>query len=317
MDWNLIKLIFLCFAVLIGISSFLLHCYEKYLPIFIKKSIRHGKYAEKTRHNIAEKFEVPKRFFLHFYVFAAPLSITALVLCVHKYFFSGNLPEAVYEVLDLLLNSTRKSLGILKLFSWFYNYNLHLTPLDTMIAITLITVQCCKRLYEACYVSVYSEAKMSVSLYIVGFIHYFGTITCIIGESYGFIKGSEYPFHWNELNSIHIIFSICFLLASYEQLRTNFILASLRKNKKGEVVTKSYKIPSGRLFEYVTAPLQLTEIIMYSSLNIILRQSSSFCYIFIWVLANQIETALSSHLWYKKTFKNYPNCRKVLVPFLL
>ncbi|XP_044588717.1 polyprenol reductase isoform X2 [Cotesia glomerata] len=273
MDWNLIKLIFLCFAVLIGISSFLLHCYENYLPIFIKKSIRHGKYAEKTRHNIAEKFEVPKRFFLHFYVFAVPLSITALVLCIHKYFFSGNLPEAVYEVLDLLLNSSRKPL---------------VTPLDTMIAITLITVQCCKRLYEACYVSVYSEAKMSVSLYIVGFIHYFGTITCIIGESYGFIKGSEYSFHWNELNSIHIIFSICFLLASYEQLRTNFILASLRKNKKGEVVTKSYKIPSGRLFEYVTAPLQLTEIVMYCSLNIILRQNSSFCYIFIWVLANQV-----------------------------
>ncbi|XP_074101920.1 polyprenal reductase [Cotesia typhae] len=302
MDWNLIKLVFLCFAVLIGISSFLLHCYENYLPIFIKKSIRHGKYAEKTHHNIAEKLEVPKRFFLHFYVFAVPLSITTLVLCIYMYFFSGNLPEAVHEVLDLLLSSTRKPL---------------VTPLDTLIAITLITVQCCKRLYEACYISVYSEAKMSVSLYIVGFIHYFGTITCIIGESYGFIKGSEYTFHWNELNSIHIIFSICFLLASYEQLRTNFILASLRKNKKGEVVTKSYKIPSGRLFEYVTAPLQLTEIIMYSSLNIILRQSSSFFYIFIWVLANQIETALSSHLWYKKTFKNYPNCRKVLVPFLL
>lgn len=119
----------------------------------------------------------------------------------------------------------------------------------------------------------------------------------IYANTYAFCLGSEYTFHWNELNSIHIIFSICFLLASYEQLRTNFILASLRKNKKGEVVTKSYKIPSGRLFEYVTAPLQLTEIVMYSSLNIILRQSSSFFYIFIWVLANQVNQIMLLLIW--------------------
>lgn len=79
-----------------------------------------------------------------------------------------------------------------------------------------------------------------------------------------------------------------FLLSSYEQLKTNFILADLRKNKKGVVVTKSYKIPNGRFFEYITAPLQLTEIIMYFTLTIILWQSSSFYYIFIWVLVNQV-----------------------------
>ncbi|XP_057325192.1 polyprenol reductase [Microplitis mediator] len=302
MDLNLIKLIFLCFAIIVGITSFLIHFDENYLPIFLRRSFRHGKYAEKTSHKIVEKFEVPKRYFSHFYLFAAPLSTTVLLLCIYRYFYLGNLPEVIFTILDFLFNSSRKAL---------------VTSEQTITAITMITIQCWKRLYETHCVSVYSDAKMNISHYIVGFIHYIGTITCIIGESSGFVKGSDYDFHWSKLNSICIISAVFFLLSSYEQLKTNFILAHLRKNEKGVVVTKSYKIPNGRLFQYITAPLQLTEIIMYFTLTIILWQSSSFYYIFIWVLVNQTETAISSHRWYKKTFKNYPNHRKIYIPFLI
>lgn len=60
-----------------------------------------------------------------------------------------------------------------------------------MFAMILITIQCWKRLYETHKVSVYSEAKMNISHYIVGFTHYIGVIICIIGESYGFTKGKN------------------------------------------------------------------------------------------------------------------------------
>ncbi|KAK0159531.1 hypothetical protein PV327_010973 [Microctonus hyperodae] len=46
-------------------------------------------------------------------------------------------------------------------------------------------------------------------------------------------------------------------------------------------------VPYRRLFEYISAPLQFTEIMMYLMLTIVLREGSSFYYIFIWVLANQ------------------------------
>lgn len=71
-------------------------------------------------------------------------------------------------------------------------------------------------------------------------------------------------------------------------MNTNLILANLRKDHGGKVITKSYKIPHGRLFEYISAPLQLTEIIVYLMLNIILWKSSSFSFVFIFVLVNQV-----------------------------
>lgn len=55
----------------------------------------------------------------------------------------------------------------------------------------MMTIQCWKRLYETHCVSVYSDAKMNISHYMVGFIHYIGAITCIIGESSGFVKGKK------------------------------------------------------------------------------------------------------------------------------
>lgn len=87
---------------------------------------------------------------------------------------------------------------------------------------------------------------------------------------------------------VDIICGLIFLWASYEQLKSNIILANLRKNDVGKVITKSYKIPHGRLFDYISAPLQFTEIIMYLMLTIILWKTSTFHYIFIWVLANQV-----------------------------
>ncbi|KAK0170549.1 hypothetical protein PV328_008386, partial [Microctonus aethiopoides] len=161
------------------------------------------------------------------------------------------------------------------------------SPESTMTALTLLYVQCWKRLYETCYVSVYSDAKMHFGHYAAGFIHYISATSCIIGESFGFVDGSNGMFHWNRLKMEHFICSAIFLLASYEQLQTNYILANLRKDDHGIVVTKSYKIPYKRLFEYISAPLQFTEIMMYLMLTIILREGSSFYYIFIWVLANQ------------------------------
>ena len=89
------------------------------------------------------------------------------------------------------------------------------------------------------------------------------------------------------------IAAIIFLGMSYEQLKTNFILANLRKNKDGDVVTKAYKIPTGRLFTFISNPLQFTEILMYAMLLVILRTSSTYPYIFIWVLVNQVRRKIA------------------------
>lgn len=69
------------------------------------------------------------------------------------------------------------------------------------------------------------------------------------------------------------------------QLRSNYILANLRK-EKGSI--NSYKIPRGELFEYVSSPLQFTEIILYTCLLFILRSSVTYYFVYLWVFVNQV-----------------------------
>lgn len=60
---------------------------------------------------------------------------------------------------------------------------------NVILAIVMLNIQCWKRAYETCHVNVFSDQKMNISIYLIGFIHYAGIFLCIIGESEGFIRG--------------------------------------------------------------------------------------------------------------------------------
>ncbi|XP_011303975.1 polyprenol reductase [Fopius arisanus] len=301
MDVNLTKLTFIFMASSVGFVGFLMHAIDDYMPLLIRKTFRYGKFAEKKDHMLVNRLELPKRWFSHFYLFAAPAASISLIIVVNRYFFSGQLPKIVRWLLNFQLGSSRKSL----------------VPAEKCFtAIFLITIQCWKRLYETTRVSVFSNAKINISHYIVGYIHYIGTLTCILGESEGFINASQISFHWSNLTYLDYSCAFGFLSASYLQLLSNYILSNLRKDGKGAVVTKSYKIPRGGLFNYVTGALQFTEITMYFMLTIILWRSSTYHYVFLWVVINQIQTAVDSDRWYRIYFKDYPENRKICIPFI-
>ncbi|KAK2588228.1 hypothetical protein KPH14_004261 [Odynerus spinipes] len=299
MDVNFIRIIFIlksCFMILIGT---LVVYAETYLPVSITRSFYYGKYAIKAQQPIIEKLEVPKRWFRHFYVFAAPASTCSFILFFYKYILDGTIPEIVYWLLDISFGTSRKAL---------------VSPECAFLAIALLTIHCWKRLYECCCVSIFSNKKMNISHYLVGFIHYIGTILSIMGESDGFVRDSTGPIVLHKLTLLHKACAIIFLWSTFQQLKSNFILSSLRKcgNK---VVSEDYKVPHGGLFDYVSGPLQLTEILVYLMLSVILWQSSTFHYVTIWVVINQVNCALLTHKWYQKTFPNYPKKRTILIPY--
>ena len=68
------------------------------------------------------------------------------------------------------------------------------TPEAIIIAMTLINVQCWRRLYECLYINVDSGSKMNILHYIVGFAHYFCCGIGYISESPGFAKHPENSF---------------------------------------------------------------------------------------------------------------------------
>ena len=77
-----------------------------------------------------------------------------------------------------------------------------------------------------------------------------------------------------------------------------------------------YKIPEGGLFEYVSCPNLLGEIIEWTGFAIMCWNLAAASFL-VWTIANLIPRALSHHKWYKQRFGNYPSRRKAIIPFVL
>ncbi|XP_031837027.1 polyprenal reductase-like [Nomia melanderi] len=301
MQGNLVQTVFSFIAILAGFFGLLINFVEPYLPGLIRRVYCYGKFPRNTYQPPRIKVEIPKRWYKHCYVFAAPTVSYILYLVIGKYMWDGNVPKSVTWVLNVGLGTNRQSL---------------VSPENTLIAISALTFHCWKRFYETHYVNVFSDSKMNIFHYMIIYPHYVGCLTCIIGESEGFVEGSEGHLSWRRVTYSKLICALVIVLASYTQLRTNYILSNLRKDKNGKVTSTEHKIPYGGLFEYISGALQISEITVYVCLSIILWRSSSFHYITTWVLINQTCTSILTHRWYLKTFKNYPKSRKILIPYL-
>lgn len=108
-----------------------------------------------------------------------------------------------------------------------------------------------------------------------------------------------------------IIGIIVFILGAYINITSDNHLLSLRKNND-----RSYKIPGGRLFRYISCPNHFGEIVEWAGFAILTWNIASAAFA-IWTAANLIPRALSHHKWYQEHFKEYPQERKAVIPFIV
>ncbi|KAK9508945.1 hypothetical protein O3M35_006375 [Rhynocoris fuscipes] len=301
MSLSPIKIIFSSAAIYTAFIGIFINLYQNYLPSFIVNTFLYGKYSLPTS-NTTPSIKVPKRWFRHFYVFATIWSSIFLILTSFYYFHViHSIPKLAKDFLSYFILEDQVAT---------------VSAVDTLLALFLITIQSYKRFYETHYVSVFSNAMMDISHYLIGLIHYFGTILAIVVESPGFSQSGKFEnsFQFKDISYKEVVISLIFLWAWWNQLKSATILGNLRKNKKGEVVTQEHRIPYGGLFSYVSSPHSMCEIIMYLCLSLILFENHTFHYITAWVLVNQVETSILAHRWYKNKFKEYPKNRKALIP---
>jgi 3-oxo-5-alpha-steroid 4-dehydrogenase 1 len=99
---------------------------------------------------------------------------------------------------------------------------------------------------------------------------------------------------------------------------TGFIIAkradhSLRSLREpGET---DYKIPGRGLFRFVSCPNYLGEIIQWFGWAMAVWSWPGLVFA-LWTMFNLLPRARSHHLWYKKTFADYPAGRKALIPLI-
>ncbi len=79
---------------------------------------------------------------------------------------------------------------------------------------------------------------------------------------------------------------------------------------------QGYSIPRGGLFERVSCPNHFGEIIEWSGFALMCWNFPALSFA-VWTAANLIPRALSHHAWYRRTFPDYPQGRRAVVPGVL
>ncbi|RVE52905.1 hypothetical protein evm_002382 [Chilo suppressalis] len=303
---NILDIIFVGLASAITFTGFLINNFEKHVPAFIIKGFKYGSFAYKgPEANFLNVIEIPKSWYKHFYLFASCFGSATLAYIFLVYHFEYNVNRYVSLILRIFLEQDAPAVS----------------AAAVTIATALMILQCLRRFYETYFLQVFAKSsKMNLSHYLAGIIHYFACYVAAIGQAPLFCGSQNRgTVIWNDTHT-KILAVPCILIymwAWYEQYQSNIIFANLRKDKKsGQVITEDHRVPNGRLFHYVSSPHRMCEVILYTALLLLIPTRTFFC-IYLWVLANQVQTAIQAHEWYKKTFENYPKNRFAIFPGLV
>ena len=152
------------------------------------------------------------------------------------------------------------------------------------------------------------QKLMPLSVVIIAVI--FNTVNCLLNGIWLFDLSGGYELSW-VTDPRFIVGVVIFFFGMILNIKSDDILFSLR----GDGST-GYKIPRGGLFEKVSSPNYLGEIIEWIGFAIATWSLAGFTFA-IWTFCNLAPRAFAHHRWYKEEFSDYPEDRKALIPFVI
>ena len=152
------------------------------------------------------------------------------------------------------------------------------------------------------------QKLMPLSVVILAVI--FNTVNCLLNGIWLFDLSGGYELSW--ITDPRFIFGVViFFFGMILNIKSDDILFSLRDDG-----STGYKIPRGGLFEKVSSPNYLGEIIEWIGFAIATWSLAGFTFA-IWTFCNLAPRAFAHHRWYKEEFSDYPEDRKALIPFVI
>lgn len=275
------------------------------LPKGLQDLIRYGKLKARleTRPYFLRLLDVPKRRFIHFYAIASIWNTFLAAMVLRAYFLGLPHHPRLFAILGLCGGEQRSE---------------SIEATSVAMAISLILVQVYRRLYESAFVSVYSDSSMSILVYLMGCFFYLAIGPTILSEAEGFSKLRPLPSVTFTIHWWHVFAVLLFLYASVHHHRAHVILANLRLDAQGNVITLIHRMPAGDWFELVSCPHFFAEILIYVAVGFALGLGyTTWCLTLLFVIINQTAMGLMTHQWYRTKFKNYPKSRKAIFPYIL
>jgi 3-oxo-5-alpha-steroid 4-dehydrogenase 1 len=151
------------------------------------------------------------------------------------------------------------------------------------------------------------KQPMPITIILMGII--FNGINSYLQARWIYYYSPSYPITWL-FNPFFIFGILTFFSGFLINLHSDHIIRNLRQLGETE-----YKIPYGGLFKYVSSPTYFGEITEWVGWAIMTWSFPGLIFA-VWTFANLAPRARSNHLWYLKTFTNYPKNRKALIPFI-
>lgn len=104
---------------------------------------------------------------------------------------------------------------------------------------------------------------------------------------------------------------IIFLTGFFINRKADEKFRILRKKEPSD-----YVLPRGWLFRYVSSPHYLGEIIEWAGWAVMTWSLPGLAFA-VFTFANLFPRAIASHKWYKTRFRDYPENRKAIIPFII
>lgn len=120
----------------------------------------------------------------------------------------------------------------------------------------------------------------------------------------------DYAVSW--LTSVpFLVGTFCFATGWLMNQHADLTLFRLRKSGESD-----YKIPRGGMYRWVSCPNYLGEMLLWTGWAIATWSLAGVAFA-VFTMANLLPRAFAIHRWYQAEFADYPESRRVVLPFLL
>ncbi|XP_062054803.1 polyprenol reductase isoform X2 [Lepus europaeus] len=250
---------------------------------------------------------VLRRYFSHFYVISVLWNGFLLWLLTQSLFLAAPLPHWLHGLLRLLgatqVQGPAGGEG----------------ALSALLVLVCVWLHSARRLFECCFVSVFSPAAMHLVQYCFGLAYYVLLGLTVLSQApldghHVYVIGKNLL---RQARWFHILGVLMFVWSSAHQYKCHVILGNLRRNKAGVVIHCNHRIPFGDWFEYVSCPNYLAELLIYVSMAVTFGlRNLTWWLVIAYVFCSQTLSAWLSHKFYRSKFVSYPKHRKAFLPFL-
>ena len=203
-------------------------------------------------------------------------------------------------------------------------------PGNVSVALACLVAHAARRFLEAAFVQEFAQtARQNVLGYLFGCCYYVALpvmllegrphLGCLCSPA---AAGAARPaaVFGRVLRSPRGLLGVsAYVWGSAEQSVAHYQLASLRRGRGGAPGRKLYSQPAGRLFDLVSCPHYLLEILLYAGVLAVAAEGlwqPKAALLLVWLGTNLGSAARNSHTWYRRKFEGYPPSRKALVPYL-